>query len=44
MLAATVLGIFFVPVFYVVVRRIFKPRPSAAELDAGLARSGRQTA
>ena len=34
MLAATVLGIFFVPVFYVVVRRIFKPRP-ARQLDAG---------
>lgn len=28
MLAATILGIFFVPVFYVVVRRIFKHRPS----------------
>jgi multidrug efflux pump len=41
MLAATVLGIFFVPVFYVVVRRIFKTRP-APEPDRGLA--GAQTA
>jgi len=40
-LAATVLGIFFVPVFYVVVRRIFKTRP-APEPDRGLA--GAQTA
>ncbi|MGV3771772.1 MAG: efflux RND transporter permease subunit [Verrucomicrobiales bacterium] len=33
MLAATVLGIFLVPVFYVVVRRMFKnkPRPSSTE-------------
>ena len=26
MLAATALGVFLIPVFYVVVRRIFKPR------------------
>src|SRR5690606_34820464 len=30
-LAATVLGIFFVPVFYVVVRRIFKKKPRSSE-------------
>lgn len=43
MLAATVLGIFFVPVFYVVVRRIFKPRP-AREVDESLAGASERTA
>ncbi len=43
MLAATVLGIFFVPVFYVVIRRIFKPRANSAPLAAGLA-GNQQTA
>jgi multidrug efflux pump len=38
MLAATVLGIFFVPVFYVVIRRVFKARPKtiSPELASGL--------
>ncbi len=45
MLAATVLGIFFVPVFYVVVRRIFKVRPKTSEhMAAGLAGGKEQTA
>ena len=45
MLAATVLGIFFVPVFYVVIRRIFKKKPrSAEELMSGLAEGNEQTA
>ena len=43
MLAATVLGVFFVPVFYVVVRRIFKSRP-APEEEGGLAGAREQTA
>ncbi|HTG44808.1 MAG TPA: efflux RND transporter permease subunit [Verrucomicrobiae bacterium] len=45
MLAATVLGIFFVPVFYVVVRRIFKHRPKShsSEVSAGLAGPNQQT-
>jgi multidrug efflux pump len=34
MIAATVLAIFLVPVFFVVVRRIFKARPSRLELAA----------
>jgi multidrug efflux pump len=42
MFAATILGIFFVPVFYVVVRRIFKPRPST--YAEGLAGTREQTA
>jgi multidrug efflux pump subunit AcrB len=39
MLAATVLGIFFVPVFYVVIRRIFKVRTKSThpQIAAGLA-------
>jgi multidrug efflux pump len=44
MLAATVLGVFFVPVFYVVVRRIFKTQPARAESRAGLAGTKEQTA
>ena len=32
MIAAVVLGIFFVPVFFVVVRRIFKSKPSRHDL------------
>jgi len=44
MLAATVLGIFFVPVFYVVVRRIFKSRAAKPELNEGLAGNQPQTA
>jgi multidrug efflux pump len=46
MLAATVLGIFFVPVFYVVVRRIFKVRPKKtdAQVAAGLAGGNEQPA
>jgi multidrug efflux pump len=32
MIAATVLGIFFVPLLFVAVRRIFKGRPAAAEM------------
>ena len=32
MMAAVVLGIFFVPVFFVVVRRIFKAKPIAARI------------
>ena len=46
MLAATVLGIFFVPVFYVVIRRIFKHRPktNSQDLAAGLADGHQQTA
>jgi len=43
MLAATVLGVFFVPVFYVVVRRVFKSRP-APEEEGGLAGAREQTA
>jgi multidrug efflux pump len=43
MFAATVLGIFFVPVFYVVTRRIFKPR-SARHRDEGFAGAKGQTA
>jgi multidrug efflux pump len=49
MFAATALGIFFVPVFYVVVRRIFKPRPahapsSSSEAGHGLSGNIEQTA
>jgi multidrug efflux pump len=30
MIAATTLGVFFVPIFFVLVRRVFKPKPSPA--------------
>lgn len=44
MLAATVLGIFFVPVLYVVVRRIFKTKPAPSESAEGLTGAHEQTA
>lgn len=43
MFAATVLGLFFVPVFYVVVRRIFKPRPARSR-EEGFVGAKEQTA
>ena len=36
-IAATVLGIFFIPLFYVVIKRIFKDKPAAADASAALA-------
>ncbi len=36
-IAATVLGIFFIPLFYVVIKRIFKDKPAAADAPAALA-------
>jgi len=43
MLSATVLAIFLVPVFFVVVRRIFKPRLSRHDLAMRAAADGRET-
>jgi multidrug efflux pump len=37
MLAATVLGIFLVPVFYVVIRKVFKKKPKASETETTIA-------
>jgi multidrug efflux pump len=34
MLSATVLAIFFVPVFFVAVRKVFSPRPAPANADS----------
>ena len=34
MIAATVLAVFFVPVFFVVVRRFFPARPSTEQVES----------
>jgi multidrug efflux pump len=31
-ISATVLGLFFVPMFYVLIKRLFKDKPAASEL------------
>jgi len=40
MLSATVLGLLFVPIFFVVVRRVFKPRRAALATSATTASEG----
>jgi len=36
-IAATLLGIFFIPLFYVVIKRIFKDKPQVAASSAAVA-------
>ncbi|MER2516616.1 efflux RND transporter permease subunit [Candidatus Accumulibacter phosphatis] len=40
-ISATVLGLFFVPMFYVLIKRIFKDKPAAAEAVAAATDAGR---